>query len=576
MTVPTGLAELIESVPALDGAVALERLVGAALEMSESRNAMLAVMNDEAGLMELRYGAGPEWQPLAGMKVTVDINEEDGIVAYVAAKGESYVSGDVTKDTRYRKLFETTVSELAMPIRDKHGRIRAVLNAESDRPNAYGEDQIRASRLIAGIVAMVIAREEFAKREKALVMVGAALDAAQSEAELLDRVKHVLNQVLHFEAFSVFIWDSAGAAYVLRSSQGNLESQVGHVSYKDGEGCTGWVCETGQPIRLDQPAGDPRWRGKFVEFPSEQIASFLAVPIVGKLRTLGVIRVLRRVGKSPYLDNRFTENDEIVLMSIAEQVATGLESIRALSRLVHSERMIAWGELSAKSSHMIGNRVFALKGDVNELGYQLQQEPPNFAEVSDLQRSLRVNVDRVEEILQDFRDFLTATQLSKVPTDLNKLVSETVDEVFPKRSNIAMKLSLEEQLPLLDVDPVRLRRAVSELIENSLSWVEGGEIEVRTGWSTAEDAARAKLPRSRHYLFISVRDTGPGVPDEKKEVIFQPFQTGRVKGMGLGLSIVKGIAEAHGGTAVESGLMGAGAQFVIHLPAPIRQNADRT
>jgi two-component system sensor histidine kinase HydH len=63
-----------------------------------------------------------------------------------------------------------------------------------------------------------------------------------------------------------------------------------------------------------------------------------------------------------------------------------------------------------------------------------------------------------------------------------------------------------------------------------------------------------------------VEDSGPGVPDDVKSLIFQPFYSGRVKGMGLGLGIVKGIVDAHGGDVFENGVFREGARFVLHVP----------
>lgn len=570
------LAELLACVAAeCEAAKALDILAQAALEFSRSRNVMLALIDDEQGHMELLHGAGAEWSGLAGRGVTVDVNMRDGIVSYVAVTGRPYVSGDVRKDARYRLLFESTVSEIAIPIRDRAGRIRAVLNAESDRADAYGDEEIGACEVIAQLCANVLERDLGAKHEQALVMVGNALDSARSEDELLSMVVRVAREVLRFQACSIFLWDSASQSYVLRASVGSLADRVGHISYRGGEGCTGWVCETGQTIRLDSPMGDARWRGKFTEFPSEQIASFIAVPILGRARTIGVIRVIRRRGENEYLDTRFTDEDQVVLQAIAEQVASGLENIRSTDKLLQSERMAAWGELSAKSSHMIGNRVFALKGGINELEYQLSKAEPDLSEVRSLQASLRTNVDRIEEILQDFRDFVTATNLSKVLTDVNRIVSETASEVFPKRSNVKLELTLEPDLPMIEADPLRLRRAVSELIENSLNWAQEGGLHVDTKWATSETVTRAHMSPARRYVAITVQDSGPGVAADKKETIFQPFHSGRVKGMGLGLSIVKGIAEAHHGTAIEDGIEGQGARFVVLLPGPIRQNAEK-
>ena len=334
---------------------------------------------------------------------------------------------------------------------------------------------------------------------------------------------------------------------------------------------TGWVADSGQPVSLDDPQKDPRWRGKYVEFPSAEIAHFLAVPIESRGKSIGAIRVIRRVTDNPYLDNRFTESEQRVLQSIAEQVATGLENIRNVDAMLRSERMIAWGELSAKSSHMIGNRVFALKGDVNELEHLLAERDCNVEELRGLQKSLWTNVMRIEEILQDFRDFLTATVIVREVGDFNSVVEETVKEVFPRRSKVALDLDLAKGLPLVSMDEKKLRRAISELVENSLNYVEEGRLRVATSLLSPEERKRLRLSKDKRFVCLELEDTGPGVREEQKEAIFRPFYSNRVKGMGLGLSIVKGIIDAHGGRVFEAGEEGKGAKFVILLPAVDRQ-----
>lgn len=565
----------IRNLPELLAVVAQEReaskalavIAQAALDLTYSRHAMVAVMDEEAGVLRVQYGAGEEYQAKALDRIlNVDQTQGEGIVAYVAATGKSVRTGNVEEDPRYRQLFSNTVSEIALPIRDADSRIRAVLNVESDRIDAFGEREKAICEALASIIGMVLEKEEVVGREKALVEIGQALDNSLTEEALIDQVIHVAGDVLRFQACSVFLLDPRTDTFVLRGSSGSLKKQVGSFSYTRGEGFTGWVCDSGQPILLHEPQSDPRWRGKYVEFPSEQIASFLAVPIVFRGRSIGAIRVLRRKVDNPNLDNRFTETDQGILMAIAEQVASGLENLRNMERIVRSERMIAWGELSAKSSHMIGNRVFALKGDINELHHILDSREPNIKEIRELQKSLATNVTRIEEILQDFRDFLTATQVSREPTDLNQLVRETIDEVFPRISKVQMHLSLDPALPLVLVDGKKLRRAISELIENSFNYIEEGSMRLATCVVDKDKHTETRRSHIAKFAEIEIEDSGPGVEDDAKANIFQPFFSKRVKGMGLGLSIVKGIVDAHGGEVFESGRLGHGARFVILLP----------
>jgi len=555
-----------------DARRALDRINQFALESTKSRNAMIALMNDEKGVLELAHGMGEEWGRASKEgNFIIDVGMKGGIVAYVAATGSGVITGDVRQEPRYKNLFGTTLSEIAVPVRDRFGRIRAVLNIESEQADAYDEGTYELCEKIALLTAAVLERSDSETEKEALIEVGKALDTALSEEELLERVLHVAGDLLRFQAFSVFLYDQTSDRFVLRASVGRLKERVGEIGYKRGEGCTGWVCEHGQSIRLEtSPQVDPRWAARHVEFPGDEIASFLCVPVPYRGRTIGAMRAVRRTSDNEYLDVRFTESDEVILSAVAEQLGIGLQHIRSLQKQLESEKMAAWGELSAKSSHMIGNRVFALKGDVNELGHLLDAHDLDANALRDIQKSLNTNVTRVEEILQDFRDFLTATKLECAPTDLNALVDETVREVFPRRSPVKLELVMEPALNSVNADAKRLRRAISELIENSFNYMEEGSLRVETAHASAEDVRRARLPNQKRFAKVEIEDSGPGVTEDKKELIFQPFFSGRVKGMGLGLSIVKGIVDAHGGAVFEAGEEGHGAKFVILLPVSDR------
>ena len=548
---------------------ALNSLTKHVLQLSRSRNAMIARMNDELGTVELRYGAGKDWA-LSAFTEHIPIAESgQGIIAYVAATGASYICDDVTQEPKYRNLFGSQ-SEIAVPVFDKYKRIRAVVNVESDRKSNYTDDDLLLCETVARLASLALEREAMERRVEALMTIGSALDRALTEEELIDQVLKVAGEVLRFQAVSIFLFDAQNQLFMLKGSVGRLKDKVGEVGYQADEGVTGWVCTHGESVLLNDPQNDPRWKARHVEMPGEQVASFIAVPVIVRGKPVGAIRVLRKESDNKYLDNRFTEDDLLLLQSIADQVASGLDNIRSVEKVIRIERMAAWGELSAKSSHMMGNRVFAIKGDVNELGHLLEEHPLPEEQLKAIQQSLMTNVTRIEEILQDFRDFVTATQLATEETALNPLVKESVAEVFPRRGPITLKYQLAEGLPQVMIDPRKLRRAISELVENSLNFFSEGTLSVTTSLATMEQIQRSKLKKTKSYVAVSVEDQGPGVSEDRKERIFEPFHSSRVKGMGLGLSIVKGIAEAHGGTVIEEGTEGSGARFVILLPVAER------
>ena len=573
------------AIEADEAQVVFDEMNQAAMEAVGADRAFIALAHDATGELALVSTAGFGWtDEFRAMRLRIDEmgrsgngrspgekmgETRSGITSHVAATGQPYITGDVDADPYYYAFFDDVRSEIAVPFLDGNGHTRGVINIESFRPDYFTEAHLHLVQSLADIAVMRLMLDGSRAREAALVEIGKDLSAIGDAEQLMRRVVDVAAAQLRFEDCSLFVLDKDKQLLVLQAARGGLAGRIGTATYPVGEGLTGWVAEHGEPIRVGSPRDDPRWKGRFAEFPISDVGAFLAVPIFGRSGVLGVLRVLRRKSVAPWFRREFTEDDESVLLTIASQLGTAIENGRILDRLVNTERMAAWGELSAKAAHMIGNRTFAIKGDLNELEYRLSEPEDKRPEYQKLAEGIRRGIFRLEEILQEFRDFVRATQIALAEYQLNDLIQQCVDESFPKRGLVALTLDLAPDLPPILADASRLKRAFSELIENSLSFQpEGGSLTIRTRRADPVQAhAQAELGRGRVYLQIEFQDTGPGVPPDLKPRIFTPFFTSRARGLGLGLSIVKGILEAHRGNIVEVGASGKGAHFIAFLPA---------
>ncbi len=560
----------------------LEELNTHATELIGADRGFVALANNDTGELNLVATTGPGWtDEVRAMRLKIGdatrigparpptANGHTGITSHVAATGKPYITSDVNTDPYYYAVFDDVASEIAVPLTDGNGRTQGVINCQSVARDHFHEGHLQLLQSLADIAVMRLMMDTSRARETALVEIGKDLTALADTGHLMRRVVDVAAEVLRFEDCSLFVLDRDKNELVLQASRGGLANHIGQAVYPLGEGLTGWVGQHGEAIRITELKADPRWQGRYEEFPPEDVGAFLAVPIFGRNGVLGVLRVLRRKGVAPWFRREFTDDDESVLLTIASQLGAALENSRILDRLVNTERMAAWGEMSAKAAHMIGNRTFAIKGDLNELEYRLSEPDDKREAFRNLAEGIRRGIFRLEEILQEFRDFVRATQLSLSPCDLNDIVRQCVDESFPKRSKVTLTLKLADGLPPVLADAARLKRAFSELIENSVSFQpDGGALLIQTcRTDPAEGQALASLPRTRAYVQVEFVDTGPGIPGDIKPRIFTPFYTSRARGMGLGLSIVKGILEAHRGSVAEVGAAGAGAHFIAFLPA---------
>ncbi len=557
----------VDEAPAL-----FDEMNRAAMDAVGADRAFFALAHDGTGDLVLVATAGVGWtDEFRALRLQIDEDGADGkrrsgITSHVAATGQPYITGDVNADPYYFAFFDDVSSEIAVPLLDGNGHTRGVINIESFQHNHFTDSHLRLVQSLADIAVLRLLSDGYRAREAALVEIGKDLSAIADPDQLMRRVVDVAAAQLRFEDCSLFVLDRDRQHLTLQAARGGLAGRIGTAIYPLGEGLTGWVAQHGEPIRTVSPREDPRWRGRFEEFPSTDVGAFLAVPIFGRSGVLGVLRVLRRKSAAPWFRREFTEDDESVLLTIASQLGTAIENSRILDRLVNTERMAAWGELSAKAAHMIGNRTFAIKGDLNELEFRLSEPADKRGEYKSLAEAIRRGIFRLEEILQEFRDFVRATQISLAECDLNALIEQCIAESFPKRSLVALTLDLTPNLAPILADGARLKRAFAELVENSLSFQpDGGTLTIRTSRADPADF-HADLSRGRSYIKIEFIDSGPGIAADIKPRIFTPFFTSRARGLGLGLSIVKGIIDAHRGGIVEAGEFGIGAHFIAFLP----------
>ncbi|MCS7223247.1 MAG: GAF domain-containing protein [Armatimonadetes bacterium] len=539
-----------------DTEVLLKVTLEEGLAAVQATRGTISLIDHRTGTLVMKYAAGAGWTE-EKRAIPLKVTEEPGgsISGYVALTGQPYIARDVTQDPHYYPLFSDTRSELAVPLTGRGGKVIGVLNAEKEMPDAFGEQDARVLMAVATLAAVALTLADYRRREQALIDVGRDLSAATDVEEVLQRIAETAASVLDADDCSLFLMDESLNRLILKASKGPLKDQIGHASYRVGEGLTGWVFMTGQPLRLNGVQADPRWKGLYTELEPEQISAFLAVPVKGRSGTWGVLRVVRKKPESERaLEKLFDEEDERLLSLLASQVGGALERERMQERLFRAERLAAIGELAARGAHMIGNKIFALKGAIKTLK-TLITGPDSEKLFQAVERAIY----ETEVLLQELRDFVKATHLTLNPVCLNDLISEVLEEQSRRLSHIRFQADMPEAKVWIKGDQGKFRSVLEELIENSRQCLgDFGEIKVIL---TVD-----RHPQESRRVRVIVLDNGPGVPEELKEKIFEPFFTSRPKGIGLGLATVKGIVEAHGGTVEERGRPGEGAKFIISLP----------
>jgi signal transduction histidine kinase len=214
------------------------------------------------------------------------------------------------------------------------------------------------------------------------------------------------------------------------------------------------------------------------------------------------------------------------------------------------------GRLAAGVSHEIRNPLAALFLHVDLLEEELQEPTQESApQVTQALAEIRMNLARLEDLVQDYLTLVRTSQLERTPQDLGAALHAWAVEWQQLATNQGVLLRLEEleDLGLVTLHASTLRRAILNLVQNALDAMPQGGTLTLTGQRTAT------------HVWLQVQDTGCGIPTEQLTKIFEPLYTTKPGGSGLGLYIVQEIVAAHGGTLAVESVLGCGTTFTITL-----------
>ena len=239
-----------------------------------------------------------------------------------------------------------------------------------------------------------------------------------------------------------------------------------------------------------------------------------------------------------------------------------------------AERLEAVAELSASLAHEIKNPLASIRSATE----QLTADGIDVEDRAVLGNLVVRESDRLSRLLTEFIDFARARMRAPERLDVARLVRHAVDVVMAhpqaRGVNVGVVIDAAAEHVAVHGDEDLLHRAVLNLALNAVQWAgQGGRVEVQVD-VVATDLMAPRLGAAR-AVRIRVSDTGPGVPEENAEHIFDPFFTRRPGGTGLGLALVQRAADAHGGAVFVDQPRGEGwgATFAFYLPALADQAA---
>lgn len=215
-----------------------------------------------------------------------------------------------------------------------------------------------------------------------------------------------------------------------------------------------------------------------------------------------------------------------------------------ISEIVSAQRAQAWGEVARRLAHEIKNPLTPIQLSAERLEMKLSGKvaPPEQAILTKSVKTIVDQVDAMKRLVNDFRDYARLPAAELRPVDLNALVADVLQLYASETSQVPVQMEIDPRCPEVLGDAQQLRQVMHNLLQNAQDATETAgftdaahSVTIKTQW--LEAAGRVRL---------SVHDCGTGFPEHILKRAFEPYVTTKAKGTGLGLAVVKKIADEHG------------------------------
>ena len=232
-----------------------------------------------------------------------------------------------------------------------------------------------------------------------------------------------------------------------------------------------------------------------------------------------------------------------------------------LTVLNRAQRDAAWGEVARRLAHEVRNPLTPIQLAAERLRRRfLGRLPEEEGELIDrATHTIVTQVEALKTMVNAFADYARPPQLATRPLALHALVGEVLD-LYENDQRIGLARDFATGEPLVRADAVRLRQALHNLVKNALEAIgDARKPQLRVSTRIVHEGGE-------DWIELAVADNGPGLPPDFGERWFEPWTSSKARGTGLGLAVVKKIAEEHGGNVRAGNDPHGGAVFTLRLP----------
>jgi len=403
----------------------------------------------------------------------------------------------------------------------------------------------------------------------ALNRVARAVSGILDLSALLTIVLNEVRELMDATATSIWLTDRATGDLVCRESAGPHSELVQGWRLRRGHGLAGWVAEHGERLVVDDVASDSRHVDTVSQQAGLSFRTVVSVPLRARTDVIGVLQVADERA------NRYETSDVILIESLGATAAIAIENARmfgdeearvnALTQALEKQRELdrLKDDFIRNVSHELRTPLAIARGyaellESGDLGELQPEHRDPIAVISRRMRSLSAMMDDIAAISDLDRD-----GLRMLPLDMGELLEDRLSafESAVECAQLRLEREIEQPAPQLCADETYLSQMIDKLLSNAVKFTAaGGEI-------------RVSLKRVGEEAVLTVADTGIGIPPDQMTRIFERFYqvdgstTRRYGGAGLGLSVVREVAAAHGGAVDVVSEEGKGSTFTVRIPA---------